>query len=1291
MKNFEELEQRYQLLFNDYQANNIDEATFMAELDQLQFQDEWGRYWMIGAQTGGWHYYDGQAWHQADPREADKLPIMDEHGVYWQRGSKSGEWYYYQPDTGQWIQPENPTPLAEMPGANAVLAEPPEAVGSQGELFQDDEGRYWAAGAKSGQWYFYDDNGWHPAQEFHAPGFQGQPTFAQPNPPTQVYPNFPPAGGGEFSGVTYLPQQQPMGQIPQVYVQPPFSQQPNPPIQVYVISPGQDMSGRPTEVTGQPVVQQPAQPVVQPAQPPVEPSQPHPMSTQDVRPRQPLPSSSSSVETPKEQEVPPRRPLVDADESHKSDLGTVSLKDEKDSPPAPPAEPGAYYFDGKKWTQAASHTVSIESTAPAVSKTKESSVAQIIERDDEAEVVEVEVITVIEPDWEEEKPIAKTPQFQKTVSPPPPDWTTPPIPSGVPMHEEVKPRQVSRPVQVQRGRAEQEIQAQPQARTKPNSPPTMPKTRETTSSSAVVVPTGADPSTIPPRPNRPVSRPMRPASSPAQAQVRQNRARESTLPLEPLPAANVREAPSAISSEITKPLPISRPRSDSDVMRGEIPPRPIVQQSEVQPEQQETTIGTFFQTFSFTTWSAMFGVILLVLACIGIIIGGGMLNLFGPKNIAGLPVATQTLDTSVVPNFTPTKAPTLVPTKSLATPTPSKLVSFNSKTLDLGMEYPDGWQVKEDTDVVIFSPSDEGLDAKSFINSAMRVSRSTEKTTVSDLLAATLAQFPLDAQTLNEGTISIASHTWTSVQIRFDDKNSGKQDVASLAVTAKDGQGYSLVAVAPANEWNSMRELFQVMLNSFHFATTDESVTAVPTSSEPPILSSETMTITVTSESTKDSTVTPSSATMQTTPTALAKTTPKTPSTPVITSTPTLSATPTPKISPTPTATPKPLVYTIQSGDTLLQIADDFGVSVDLLATENGLNKETAVLGIGKELIIPFTKEELDEYNRKHGTPSANVTEISLNITLTPATTKTSDSGNKSGTPEPTAASTESKEPAKLSGRIVYPAFDGSAGTYNLWLADLATGEQVIIAGQASQPAFSRDGGLLAYRSWDIASRGIVFRDFIGGRGGQITHFVEDGLPSWAPDGFSFVFCSRREGDRVARLFRGDQKGQGEQGIPFEGSYVDTLLDGRLVSRGCLVGGVGCGFYVLGSLGGGEVKLGTDQDTAPSASPNGSKIAFMSIGRGSSNWEIWVINTDGSNPLQLTKNGNNDGLPTWSPDGKSIAFVSDQAGVWAIWVMNADGSNQRKLIDMKGSPDGKVLRDVSNSKGWTEERISWAP
>jgi TolB protein len=84
------------------------------------------------------------------------------------------------------------------------------------------------------------------------------------------------------------------------------------------------------------------------------------------------------------------------------------------------------------------------------------------------------------------------------------------------------------------------------------------------------------------------------------------------------------------------------------------------------------------------------------------------------------------------------------------------------------------------------------------------------------------------------------------------------------------------------------------------------------------------------------------------------------------------------------------------------------------------------------------------------------------------------------------------------------------------------------------------------------------------------------------------------------------------------------------------------------------------------------------------NWEVYTVNMDGSGLNRLTNNAAHDGLPTWSPDGRSIAFVSNRDGAWAIWVMNGNGSNQRKLFNLDGSYG-------TGNYAWTNERISWAP
>ena len=91
-----------------------------------------------------------------------------------------------------------------------------------------------------------------------------------------------------------------------------------------------------------------------------------------------------------------------------------------------------------------------------------------------------------------------------------------------------------------------------------------------------------------------------------------------------------------------------------------------------------------------------------------------------------------------------------------------------------------------------------------------------------------------------------------------------------------------------------------------------------------------------------------------------------------------------------------------------------------------------------------------------------------------------------------------------------------------------------------------------------------------------------------------------------------------------------------------------------------------------------TKIAFTSMRDG--NTEIYVMDGDGKNQRRLTVNPTNDQYPTWSPDGKKIAFVSSRnVGHIQIWVIDADGKNLIRLSDgvwdqnPDWSPDGKRI------------------
>ena len=73
------------------------------------------------------------------------------------------------------------------------------------------------------------------------------------------------------------------------------------------------------------------------------------------------------------------------------------------------------------------------------------------------------------------------------------------------------------------------------------------------------------------------------------------------------------------------------------------------------------------------------------------------------------------------------------------------------------------------------------------------------------------------------------------------------------------------------------------------------------------------------------------------------------------------------------------------------------------------------------------------------------------------------------------------------------------------------------------------------------------------------------------------------------------------------------------------------------------------------------KIAFTSDRDG--NFEIYVMDADGSNQKQLTNNNTNDWFSAWSPDGKKIAFMSKRDDNNEIYIMDVDGSNQKRLTN----------------------------
>ena len=113
----------------------------------------------------------------------------------------------------------------------------------------------------------------------------------------------------------------------------------------------------------------------------------------------------------------------------------------------------------------------------------------------------------------------------------------------------------------------------------------------------------------------------------------------------------------------------------------------------------------------------------------------------------------------------------------------------------------------------------------------------------------------------------------------------------------------------------------------------------------------------------------------------------------------------------------------------------------------------------------------------------------------------------------------------------------------------------------------------------------------------------------------------------------------------------------------------------------------SEQDAGPHISPAGDRILFQSWRSGSR--EIWTARIDGSNPVQLTDNpGQSAGDPSWSPDGKLVAFDARPDSFAHIYVVDAGGGTPRAItsgnyndLAPNWSPDGQFLYFGSNRSG----------
>lgn len=153
----------------------------------------------------------------------------------------------------------------------------------------------------------------------------------------------------------------------------------------------------------------------------------------------------------------------------------------------------------------------------------------------------------------------------------------------------------------------------------------------------------------------------------------------------------------------------------------------------------------------------------------------------------------------------------------------------------------------------------------------------------------------------------------------------------------------------------------------------------------------------------------------------------------------------------------------------------------------------------------------------------------------------------------------------------------------------------------------------------------------------------------------------------------------------------NDLLDGPAIGRASKIvldGGSAQSIYAIASdraWGSRTVLSNSVQHEYPAWSPDGTKIAYDSHKGG--NWNVWVMNSDGTHTRQLTNNSHFDGEPTWSPDGTQIAFVSSRSGRDQVWQYTLATGKVKQLTSTgtndhpAWSPDGTQIAFASHRSG----------
>ncbi len=272
----------------------------------------------------------------------------------------------------------------------------------------------------------------------------------------------------------------------------------------------------------------------------------------------------------------------------------------------------------------------------------------------------------------------------------------------------------------------------------------------------------------------------------------------------------------------------------------------------------------------------------------------------------------------------------------------------------------------------------------------------------------------------------------------------------------------------------------------------------------------------------------------------------------------------------------------------------------------------------------------------------------------------------------------------------------------DVWVLDLASGEESKLVENAFNPAYSPDGQRIAVDASWAGPRRIWVLDRQGHNPQQVTtdtsEEVAHAAPAWSPDGRKIVFQNLVRTKFDIRTVNLDSKQMNRITNDFFSNirpswspsgrfiYFSSYRSGGINIWRAPVRGDGT---VNGSLQ--QVTTGAGQDVEVAVSPDSKRLAYATLRQNADIWRLPVSPQTGltnGTPEAVISTTREDSRGAWSPDGNMVAFNSDRAGDMNIWLFTLADSNTRQLTTGHGgdfqpnwSPDEKRIAFFSSRSG----------